>query len=601
MKLIDQETFGRHIDGRLFSVVTDRGALDSEDAAGTLDALENIFAILVKENGLTDERTRHFLDKLARCYDEAGKLSFAATAQFFALQGLLQSNQGNPKAEVAEGALDMIFGMLDKIAKIAERSIELQCGFVDAVDVYIDARHRILDMAIKRLDDLLIVENAGKLVTFCEAYAPERHIDLAHGLADQSTAFLNLGDHEASAVAAKRAIATLSNSTSGHDELRALSLANLGTARLAQGNVQEAEPALRSATALAESLLGPADERTRSLHRKLAEAAVKSEQTAVAKAVGRMMPDRTQESFSIQVFLSSTFVDMTEERKFIVEKTLPELSRRCRELGLELHEIDLRWGITADEIQTGALVELCLAAIEKSSLFLAVLGHCYGTTIDAFAPHLIARWPWLQQCHGKSITEIEIEDGALRGDCAAKRSRVYSKSQRDGFSDPAIVRLVDRLEQSGTAVREYDDAEHLGRLIHADVWNLIGLREEARQPVQNELALPVIVTREWGSGSISRSGLAHDSTYLPARMQQLAIQRWDEPTLCSGDLMQALRQAKEQGSARIAIYCDDPGERAAMLARLFRGGSLEAEFGCVIAHLCSRARCRRTSTWLSIT
>jgi hypothetical protein len=110
-------------------------------------------------------------------------------------------------------------------------------------------------------------------------------------------------------------------------------------------------------------------------------------------------------------------------------------------------------------------------------------------------------------------------------------------------------------------VREYDDAAHLGRLIHADVWNLVGLREEVHQPLQSEVALPIIVTQEWGSESNYREGLAHDSTYLPARTQQLAIQRWGEPTLCSGELMQAVRQAKQQGTARIAIYCDDPGER----------------------------------------
>jgi hypothetical protein len=183
---------------------------------------------------------------------------------------------------------------------------------------------------------------------------------------------------------------------------------------------------------------------------------------------------------SIQVFLSSTFVDMTDERKFIVEKTLPELSRRCRELGLELREIDLRWGITADDIQGGALIELCMEAIEKSSLFLAVIGHRYGTTIETFAPHLIARWPWLEQCRGKSITEIEIEYGALHGDVCGKQSRVYYKAGPGGFGDPDVARLIDRIERSGVALREYDDTEHLGRLIHADVWNLVGMREDGR-------------------------------------------------------------------------------------------------------------------------
>ena len=292
------------------------------------------------------------------------------------------------------------------------------------------------------------------------------------------------------------------------------------------------------------------------------------------------------ESSSIQVFLSSTFVDMTEERRFVVERTLPELSRRCSELGLELREIDLRWGITAAEIQAGALLELCLEAIEKSSLFLAIIGYRYGTTIDTFTPYLLARWPWLERCHGKSITEIEIEYAALREGNRNKPTRVYCKARRGGADDPNVARLIGRLEQNGLMLREYDDAEHLGRLVHADVWNLVALQEGVGSPHEGR-NLPVPGVGPQTSGSVSqRRGVASKGPFSSTALQHLAIQRWSEPTLSSNSLIDVLRQAKQGETERIAVFCDDPGERATLFADLLRVGALEAEFGCVIAHLC---------------
>jgi hypothetical protein len=295
------------------------------------------------------------------------------------------------------------------------------------------------------------------------------------------------------------------------------------------------------------------------------------------------MPDTS----SIQVFLSSTFVDMAEERKFVVEKTLPELSGRCREAGLEMREIDLRWGITADEIKTGALVELCLDAIERSSIFLAVIGYRYGTTINTFAPPLISRWPWLEECRGKSLTEIEIEYGALRRENRTSQSRVYYKGRPDGLDEPNVARLKEKIESAGIVPREYDDVEHLGRLIHADVWNLVGVRDEAGATPSTNSPLPQkIILRKWGS-SARGEVRGHGVLYPPAAMEQLLIQRWDKPILSSCHLQGELHRLKQQGTRRIAVYCDDPGERSAIFADLLRNGTLEAELGCVIAHLCS--------------
>ena len=52
------------------------------------------------------------------------------------------------------------------------------------------------------------------------------------------------------------------------------------------------------------------------------------------------------ESREVRVFLSSTFRDFMEERELLAKQVFPELNRRARERGVELVEVDLRWGVT---------------------------------------------------------------------------------------------------------------------------------------------------------------------------------------------------------------------------------------------------------------
>ncbi len=54
------------------------------------------------------------------------------------------------------------------------------------------------------------------------------------------------------------------------------------------------------------------------------------------------------ESREIRVFLSSTFRDFMEERELLAKQVFPELNRRARERGVELVEVDLRWGVTTN-------------------------------------------------------------------------------------------------------------------------------------------------------------------------------------------------------------------------------------------------------------
>ncbi|MCK5717610.1 MAG: DUF4062 domain-containing protein, partial [Thiomargarita sp.] len=55
----------------------------------------------------------------------------------------------------------------------------------------------------------------------------------------------------------------------------------------------------------------------------------------------------------VRLFISSTFRGMHEERKVLVKHIFPEIHRRCAERGIGFTEVDLRWGITSEEVDQG--------------------------------------------------------------------------------------------------------------------------------------------------------------------------------------------------------------------------------------------------------
>ena len=70
-----------------------------------------------------------------------------------------------------------------------------------------------------------------------------------------------------------------------------------------------------------------------------------------------------QDNRQIRVFISSTFRDMQDERDELMRKTFPVLRRKAAERDVTLTELDLRWGITPEESQSGKVVEICLREI----------------------------------------------------------------------------------------------------------------------------------------------------------------------------------------------------------------------------------------------
>lgn len=206
---------------------------------------------------------------------------------------------------------------------------------------------------------------------------------------------------------------------------------------------------------------------------------------------------------AVRVFISSTFRDMHAERDHLVTVVFPELRQRLERLGLELFDVDLRWGVP-EEGGDGEKANpwiYCKRWIERvEPFFIAILGQRYGwkpPSEEIVDPQDRERY------RGLSITEMEIRHALLEGDLK-RRSFVYLRDARvppdappeiaAEFVDPEdaerLRQLESRLEASDRPVRRYParwtgegfaDLEAFGEMVLEDLWAGV-LRDERFVP-----------------------------------------------------------------------------------------------------------------------
>jgi tetratricopeptide (TPR) repeat protein len=192
----------------------------------------------------------------------------------------------------------------------------------------------------------------------------------------------------------------------------------------------------------------------------------------------------------IRVFISSTLVDFMEERDLLVKQVFPSLRRRAQERGVELVDVDLRWGITEEESQQGKVIGICLAEIERCRpYFIGMLGDRYGWTPQRadYPPELLEQeqLQWIKDHQGEaSVTELEILHGVLNDKQMAGRAFFYFRdpSWSQTKSEPGFVcdspaeqaRLDDlktRIRASGFPVAEnLARPQAIANRIEADLW-----------------------------------------------------------------------------------------------------------------------------------
>lgn len=200
----------------------------------------------------------------------------------------------------------------------------------------------------------------------------------------------------------------------------------------------------------------------------------------------------------VRLFISSTFRGMAKEREVLVRQVFPEIRRRCSKRGVGFTEVDLRWGITSEEVDKGLATPICFQQIDNCQpYFLGLLGEYYGSTI---LPNQIetscADYPWIKKGYlDRSITELEMtyalfKVGQNRTDeqrkVLAKQALFYFRSpnyaetlpesEREAYIETDAAKrakqqdLKRRLHEHGCQITEYKQPVDLKELVLEPLW-----------------------------------------------------------------------------------------------------------------------------------
>ncbi|XP_022099088.1 uncharacterized protein LOC110983816 isoform X2 [Acanthaster planci] len=221
----------------------------------------------------------------------------------------------------------------------------------------------------------------------------------------------------------------------------------------------------------------------------------------------------------VRPFISSTFLDFSEERDHLVKRIFPQLHSLCHQRGSHFSPVDLRWGINEEQSQSGHVISLCLDYVNSCSpFFICLLGERYGSHRPQDAKplqpgtdmdkkdltwldknYLVAaanghNWVLQEAYQCCSVTELEIIQAAYLND--SQYCRFYFRDVRhieDKFTDLSQVEregqlqayrsenaktellvrdLKRRLVNKGLPVRFFRTTEELGEKVLQD-WKSI--------------------------------------------------------------------------------------------------------------------------------
>eukprot|EP00045_Choanoeca_perplexa_P017454 m.253773 g.253773 ORF g.253773 m.253773 type:complete len:2624 (-) comp17544_c0_seq1:33-7904(-) len=164
-------------------------------------------------------------------------------------------------------------------------------------------------------------------------------------------------------------------------------------------------------------------------------------------------PAHPSEYRTVRIFISSTFRDMQGERDVLTKLVFPELRRRANALKMHVCEIDLRWGLTDSQVQSGLALSTCLAQVASSHLFLGLVGTRYGSCVDVFDDSTLATHSWLNHIEaGKSVTELEMLAGALH-EANEPTNRSVFAVRSDDFTQEVPTQFLDCVQDSSPSMQ----------------------------------------------------------------------------------------------------------------------------------------------------
>eukprot|EP01129_Flabellula_baltica_P004954 TRINITY_DN1762_c0_g1_i2.p1 TRINITY_DN1762_c0_g1~~TRINITY_DN1762_c0_g1_i2.p1 ORF type:complete len:1949 (-),score=386.28 TRINITY_DN1762_c0_g1_i2:5-5851(-) len=168
---------------------------------------------------------------------------------------------------------------------------------------------------------------------------------------------------------------------------------------------------------------------------------------------------------TLRLFISSTFLDMSAERDYLVKWIIPQLKKQFSEHRIHIIDVDLRWGVTQKEAESGNSVQICLNEVENCDIFIALLGDRYGWVPDRhqIRDDIKIKYSWKE---GMSITAMEISTAISNKKCTPiffLRDEHFSDSIPDSYKGTYIdsqysndmKRLKYELQKTEYVVEEY--------------------------------------------------------------------------------------------------------------------------------------------------
>lgn len=175
-----------------------------------------------------------------------------------------------------------------------------------------------------------------------------------------------------------------------------------------------------------------------------------------------------------KVFISSTFVDMQQERDILSRLVFPRIRERLKHNDVAVHEVDLRWGVTRVMAANEGAADICLDEIEKCTpLVIGMVGNRIGWRPDTDGLHH-RRSEFIETIPAQSgMTEIELLYAAYlarKNHAVAPaimlRSLEFSQSLGHDLEEPeAAIQLRDRLPELGGQLHEYSDLREFEHVV----------------------------------------------------------------------------------------------------------------------------------------
>ena len=182
---------------------------------------------------------------------------------------------------------------------------------------------------------------------------------------------------------------------------------------------------------------------------------------------------------SIRIFISSTFLDMQNERDVLNQDVFPVIKGALDQLGVDFTIVDLRWGITKEDQIKNNVIDLCLEEINHCKpYFIGLIGNRYGWCPDHLEEDLLLKYPFIKDNQDKSVTEFEMLLGALmsenRDRCFFyfKDKALFDESTSD-HKDEELKDLKSRIQDTDIKNHRYTSFDEFKELVLADLLKAI--------------------------------------------------------------------------------------------------------------------------------